>query len=226
MKKKISAKTKKAAPAKKKVIAKSKTVSSKKKAVSVKRKPASSVKKVISVKAKAVSSRKAVPAKKKITAKKAAPAKKQPASKPAALPQQPMIYTQSVLIHASPHAVWNAITNPEMTRKYFFNTSVQSDWHKDSYIKYTDSGGHLVAEGEITAIEPNKTLDLKIVSLTQDGKHEFTNVKYRLEEAGHDTLLFVSDGDFSAIENGRDKYRQSEKSWNEALENMRNLLEH
>jgi len=131
---------------------------------------------------------------------------------------------ESIQIKASPHAVWNAITNPQMTRKYFFNTDVESDWHKGGVIQYRDNGGHIVVHGEIKTIEPGKSLELQIDVPVKDGV-QHTTVKYNLEKSEHGTLLSISDGDFRGIEGGTVKYRQSVKGWKQALEGMKGVLE-
>jgi uncharacterized protein YndB with AHSA1/START domain len=45
----------------------------------------------------------------------------------------------SETINASPYRVWEALTTPELIKKYFFNTNVITDWQV---------GGPIVFEGE------------------------------------------------------------------------------
>jgi uncharacterized protein YndB with AHSA1/START domain len=37
----------------------------------------------------------------------------------------------SITINASPAKVWDALTNPEQTRKYMFGCETVSDWKKE-----------------------------------------------------------------------------------------------
>lgn len=62
-------------------------------------------------------------------------------------------------INAAQDAVWDAITNPDMTVQYFYGTRVQSDWEVGSPINYYDGKGELVSDGEILAIDPPHKLD-------------------------------------------------------------------
>ena len=64
-------------------------------------------------------------------------------------------------IRTSVDKLWDAITNPETTLKYFHNTEVQSDWQAGSPINYMmekDGEKTSVVTGEIVEIEPKKRL--------------------------------------------------------------------
>ena len=38
------------------------------------------------------------------------------------------VVKKTITIKAEPAAVWDALTNPEKTKRYFFNCRVISDW--------------------------------------------------------------------------------------------------
>ena len=38
------------------------------------------------------------------------------------------IVKKEITINATPAEVWDALTNPEKTKEYFFNCEVHSDW--------------------------------------------------------------------------------------------------
>ena len=43
-----------------------------------------------------------------------------------------------VLIRADPEQVWEALTDPDKTERYYFGTRVESDWSPRSAVRYRD----------------------------------------------------------------------------------------
>ena len=53
-----------------------------------------------------------------------------------------------VQIDAPPERVWKALTDPELTEKYYFGTRVESDWAPGGPIRYRNAQGGVDLEGE------------------------------------------------------------------------------
>lgn len=68
-------------------------------------------------------------------------------------------------INATVEDVWDSITNPDKTEKYFYGTRVESGWEVGSAIVYHYPDGTLAADGEIVAIDPPKRLELTFRAL-------------------------------------------------------------
>jgi uncharacterized protein YndB with AHSA1/START domain len=66
--------------------------------------------------------------------------------------------TATTTINAPASRVWSAITNPELIRKYLFDTEVISDWKLGSPILYKGEwqGQAFEDKGEILDIQPEK----------------------------------------------------------------------
>ena len=63
----------------------------------------------------------------------------------------------AVDIHATPEQVWQAITDPTLTRRYFYGTDIISDWTVGA--RWTsESSGHVSLEGEIVVVDPPRRL--------------------------------------------------------------------
>jgi uncharacterized protein YndB with AHSA1/START domain len=62
----------------------------------------------------------------------------------------------SVDIAGMPQQVWDALTNPEKTRRYYYGTDILSDWQRGS--RWTsESGDELYLEGELLEVDaPNR----------------------------------------------------------------------
>lgn len=63
-------------------------------------------------------------------------------------------------INATAEEVWEAITDPDMTARYFYGTRVESDWEVGSELNYRYPDGTLASDGEVLAIDPPKRLEL------------------------------------------------------------------
>lgn len=64
-------------------------------------------------------------------------------------------HVYEIYIQAPPERVWQAITDPELTRQYYYGTGVYSDWKPGSPFRYTgeDGEGDSIV-GEIVEIDP------------------------------------------------------------------------
>src|SRR6187399_1192874 len=64
------------------------------------------------------------------------------------------------IINANTAKVWNALTNPEMIKKYMFGATVISDWKEGSKIIWKGEweGKSYEDKGKILRFEPEKSL--------------------------------------------------------------------
>ena len=60
-------------------------------------------------------------------------------------------------IRATPERVWQAMTDPTLTREYFYGTDILSDWKAGS--RWTsESDGNVSLEGKVVEIDPPRRL--------------------------------------------------------------------
>jgi len=71
-------------------------------------------------------------------------------------------------IRASLEKVWDAITNPDLTEKYFYGTRVHSDWEVGSEMTYAYPDGSLASDGHVISIDPPKRLEFTFRPLWDD----------------------------------------------------------
>jgi DNA-binding transcriptional ArsR family regulator len=71
-------------------------------------------------------------------------------------------------INATPPEVWDAITDPNKTARYYYGTRVESDWEVGSPVNYRYPDGRLASDGEILAIDPPKRLERTFRPLWND----------------------------------------------------------
>jgi len=56
-------------------------------------------------------------------------------------------------IRATPEAVWEAITSPDWTRRYFHDTAVRSSWQPGAKVVWELPDGSVASEGELLEVE-------------------------------------------------------------------------
>jgi uncharacterized protein YndB with AHSA1/START domain len=65
----------------------------------------------------------------------------------------------AVFIRATPEQVWDAITKPEFTTKYFYGSKIESTFEPGSrYLGLASDGGQHLVEGEVLESDPPRML--------------------------------------------------------------------
>jgi uncharacterized protein YndB with AHSA1/START domain len=64
-------------------------------------------------------------------------------------------------IRTTPARLWEALTDPQFIRQYWFDTTVTSDWKKGSAWKMVHSDGTLTDSGEISEIDPPRRMVIR-----------------------------------------------------------------
>ena len=69
------------------------------------------------------------------------------------MPSKPA-HVYQIYIHAKPEQVWQAITDPELTRHYYFGTRIESDFSPGSPYVYRSPDGKPMLDGTIVESDP------------------------------------------------------------------------
>ena len=59
-------------------------------------------------------------------------------------------------IRTTPEKLWNALIKPEFTRKFWHNTTQESEWKPGASWKILMPDGRVVDSGEVLEIEPRR----------------------------------------------------------------------
>jgi uncharacterized protein YndB with AHSA1/START domain len=127
-------------------------------------------------------------------------------------------------IRATAEKLWQALMEPEFTRRYWFDTTQESSWKPGASWRILDPSGRAADTGEIVAIEPPWRLVLtwrhELDAKLRDEGH--SRLIYELEQQGEAVKLTVrhemdkSDSKFiKAIADG----------WPPILSSLKSLLE-
>lgn len=139
------------------------------------------------------------------------------------------IIKKKITINAEPSEVWDALTNPEKTKKYFFNCMVHSNWKVGSPITFSRKilWFTFSLKGKIVKIEREKMLQYTLVNTTLFRKPDTSKYSFVTDELSFEngkTTLAISD-DVSAYEGAEKRYAKSDKGWDKILKGLKELVE-
>jgi uncharacterized protein YndB with AHSA1/START domain len=147
---------------------------------------------------------------------------------------EPLIVKNIITMNAPVLKVWDALTNPEQTKKYMFGCETVSDWEVGSPLlwKGVFNGVELIAvKGEIVKIEPGKFLAYTTFdpnSTMEDIPENYLTVTYELASEDRRTILTVTQGDFSKVADGQKRYHDAYNNgsgWEPVLVEIKKLVE-
>ena len=129
-------------------------------------------------------------------------------------------------IRTSPEQLWQALTDPEFNRQYWFDAHQETDWKKGSPWKLVFSDGRVADAGEILDIEPLKRIVIKWRNefLPDFKAAGYTRCTMDIEQTGEILKLSVlheaeAEGPHKLIEEG------VSKGWPIILSSLKSLLE-
>ncbi|MHA4812472.1 SRPBCC domain-containing protein [Flavitalea flava] len=148
---------------------------------------------------------------------------------------EPMIVKSTIDINAPAEKVWNALVNPEETKKYMFGCEAISDWKVGSPLLWRADyeGKEMVfVKGTIVDIRPGiylayTTIDPNSTTVT-DIPENYVTVTYTLTSKGKQTVLDITQGDFATVADGEKRYKETYNDgdgWGPVLREIKKLVE-
>ena len=130
--------------------------------------------------------------------------------------------TEVIVSGASSEDIWRAITDPELTRSYYYGTDILSDWKVGS--EWTSrAGDELYLEGTIVEIDPPRKLvqTFHVASAEEDAVNdEFSTVTWDVTPVADGTRVRVIHDNM-----GEATRQYTEGGWEHILAGMKTLLE-
>ncbi len=132
----------------------------------------------------------------------------------------------SISIKAGADEVWDALTNPDKIKQYFFGTNAISDWKKGSSLKFTGEweGKKYEDKGTILDSEPGKLFRYTYWSSMgklEDKPENYATVTYELVPAGNETTLNITQDNVETEESRE----HSESNWQWILTELKKFVE-
>jgi uncharacterized protein YndB with AHSA1/START domain len=147
---------------------------------------------------------------------------------------KPLVVTNTITIHAPASKVWDALTNPEQTKKYMFGCEALSDWKPGSSLiwKGTFDGVEMIAvKGNVVSIEPQRSLVYTVIDPNNpkipDLPENYLTITCKLTEQDGQTILEASQGDYSTVAEGESRYKHTVDGggWDPILVQIKALCE-
>ncbi|MEO6904427.1 MAG: SRPBCC domain-containing protein [Bacteroidia bacterium] len=145
-----------------------------------------------------------------------------------------LIVKNSIVIHANTSKVWNALVNPEQTKKYMFGCGALSDWKKESALLWKgvyENKEIIFVKGFILDIQREKLLTYSTIDPNapiEDIPENYLTVTYHLvQESDTKTTLTVTQGDYSKVTDGEKRYKEAfnnGEGWNPILMEIKKLV--
>lgn len=132
-------------------------------------------------------------------------------------------HTYEIFIRSTPDQIWNALTDGDLTEKYYFNTRVASDWKPGSTVSYTGPRGTVDLDGQIIEIDAGSllttTFSPKWFPQTEEKLSTLTWAIQPMQGVSQVTLTHA-DIDDASFEAG-----QMHTGWVYCLSSLKSLLE-
>jgi uncharacterized protein YndB with AHSA1/START domain len=132
----------------------------------------------------------------------------------------------SIAIDAPVEKVWEALTTPEMIKRWFFGVDTETDWTEGGQIVHRGEyqGEPYEDKGTILKVEPPRRLvhtHWSPVSGLPDSPEHYQEVSWELSESDRSTVLTVREENLPS----EDAKTVSEQGWTAALGALKDLLE-
>ncbi len=145
-----------------------------------------------------------------------------------------LLIKNSITINSTADKVWDALTNPEQTKKYMFGCETVSDWKEGSSLLWKGSyeGKEMVfVKGTVLKLEKDKLLEYTVFdpnSTMEDIPENYLTVSYELLDSNGSITLNVTQGDYNAVGDGERRYKESNNNgegWNPILVKIKDQIE-
>jgi uncharacterized protein YndB with AHSA1/START domain len=143
-------------------------------------------------------------------------------------PAADKIVTKTVTINAPTSKVWDALTNPELMKKWMFETEINiiTDWQIGSpiVIRGELSGKEFENTGTVLQFEPEKLLAYShrnSISRLPDKSESYAVLEFRLTPIENQTSLTLTVSNFPT----ESIYKHLAFYWNVALEVLKRQIE-
>lgn len=132
----------------------------------------------------------------------------------------------TILVRATPETVWEALTRPELVKKYFFDTLLSTDWNVGSPITFRGEweGKTYEDKGTILAFDPPRGLSFNYWSSfsgTEDKPELRQIIRYELTKVDEGVRLTIHQSNTDTQE----RADHSAQNWQVVLNGLKTLVE-
>jgi uncharacterized protein YndB with AHSA1/START domain len=133
----------------------------------------------------------------------------------------PIIRITTYLL-STPDAVWDALTNPDVTQLYWGDTRLESDWKVGSIVRYV-MNGKVTDEQTLLVVDPPQRLSYTFKPLYEEFRNESeSRATFELAQSGPVVRLVVTHDRFMP---GSKVFEACSEGWPKILSGLKTLLE-
>ncbi|MCD5322222.1 MULTISPECIES: SRPBCC family protein [Pontibacillus] len=139
--------------------------------------------------------------------------------------QNSFIYTTYIL--TTKEKLWEALTNAEHTKQYFFGCAVHADWQEGASITYYRSDGELDVEGVIKTCDPFEKLSYTWHHVEDMEREVPLVVTFKMKEVNDTVKLTLTHENLLStdISEQEDTFYGLNNGWPAILSNLKTYLE-
>ena len=131
-------------------------------------------------------------------------------------------FVYTTYIETTPEKLWQALTDGDLTERYWFGHRVASDWKVGSPYQFAKQGAPSIV-GKVLVSEPHKRLAYSWDPCSSDAKRERTSrVTFDLEPHGRIIKLTVRHDE---LDEGGKTLRDISGGWPMVIASLKSLLE-
>ncbi|MBV6405261.1 MAG: SRPBCC domain-containing protein [Flavobacteriales bacterium] len=142
------------------------------------------------------------------------------------------IIQRTLLVDASPRAIWRVLTDPKLTKLYLAGSQARSTWKPGApvlWVDKVDGQERLRAKGTVMASLADRRLRYTCLEVDGDLPDEpssYTTVDFLLEpERDGRTRLELWHGDFAGLPHDVRRTREAGREWVEILVGIKRVAE-
>jgi uncharacterized protein YndB with AHSA1/START domain len=141
-----------------------------------------------------------------------------------------LLIRKSIEVNAPVETLWKILTDPKFIPQYMFGCVAETDWKPGSPLLWKGAAdGKLYVKGHIVAHEKPHRLVYTIFdpnSTIKDVPANYLTMTYDLKKSGKNaSVLEITQGDFSAVEDGQTRYQHSLDGDDSVLKGIKQLAE-
>ncbi|QHQ60186.1 helix-turn-helix domain-containing protein [Anaerocolumna sedimenticola] len=129
-------------------------------------------------------------------------------------------FIYQIVIASTAEKVWESLTKPEFTQKFWFGRSISSDWKAGSSVSVITPEGEEEVKGKVVEFDPFKRLSYTWQTPDEQDK-EPTTVVFELQEMGPMVKLTI----LHDIDTENAKFQQAAAGWTFILCGLKTFLE-
>lgn len=121
--------------------------------------------------------------------------------------------------------VWDALTNAEVVKQYFFGSNQETDWKVGSPITWTGEyeGKTYVDKGRVREYVPHQKLAYDYLSSwsgLEDKPENYLKVTYEVKKVAEGTELTITQTNYD-----EEKAKHSASNWASVIDEMKKIIE-